>query len=294
VWLDLAALLPPWEVPKEFIQPYFQEAEVETEAEAEEDEGSEGEELEPLFDPNPGLLVPPADQMLARLQHTYAAAISYVDAGVGLLLEELRQSGLADELLLLATTDHGQALGEHGMVGPLRPWLHDELIHLPLWMRLPGGTAAGRRVAALTQPVDLFPTLLDAFGIVPPCNHGHSLLPLARGEKDQVRAYACGGLRIDDWAEWVLRTPDWGFILPVAGPEDAAPRGPRLYVKPDDRWEVNDVLQHHLELAESLEQTLRAFVAATPVPGPFQPPALPESQVKPEQESDLRDEGRSS
>jgi hypothetical protein len=52
------------------------------------------------------------------------------------------------------------------------------------------------------------------------------------------------------------------------------PRPAQLYVKPDDRWEVNNVLQHHLELSEHLEQTLRGFVEATTRPGPLQLPLL--------------------
>jgi hypothetical protein len=47
-----------------------------------------------------------------------------------------------------------------------------------------------------------------------------------------------------------------------------------LYVKPDDRWEVNNVLQHHQELGEHLEQTLHGFGTATRLPGPLQAPPL--------------------
>jgi hypothetical protein len=72
--------------------------------------------------------------------------------------------------------------------------------------------------------------------------------------------------------EWMLRTPEWSFLLPVQ-----SPRPPQLFVKPDDRWEVNNVYQHHLEYAEGLERTLRAFVETTGRPGPLQIPDLPES-----------------
>jgi hypothetical protein len=51
---------------------------------------------------------------------------------------------------------------------------------------------------------------------------------------------------------------------------------PRLYVKPDDRWEVNDVHHHHVEWTRQLEETLRAFVRSTRLPLPWQPPVLPE------------------
>jgi hypothetical protein len=68
-------------------------------------------------------------------------------------------------------------------------------------------------------------------------------------------------LRIGEREEWALRTPEWSFLLPVAAPVDDLPRSAQLYVKPDDRWEVNNVLQHHLELAERMEHVLRAFIA---------------------------------
>src|SRR5262249_30580507 len=117
--------------------------------------------------------------------------------------------------------------------------------------------------------------LLVAVGLPPPAAvQGHSLRPLLRGEKEQVRAFAGSGWELDGWIEWALRTPVWGFVLP-GGPELAEPRrGPQLYVKPDDRWEVNNVIQHHLELAEHLEETLKGFIQASARPGPLEPPEL--------------------
>jgi hypothetical protein len=126
---------------------------------------------------------------------------------------------------------------------------------------------------ALTQPVDLLPTLFDAFGLPPPDVHGRSLLQLARGQCEPLRAYARAGLGRGRAVEWTLRTPDWAFFL-AAGADAAAGR-PQLYVKPDDRWEVNDVVQHHPDLAERLEQTLRGFLAAARRPGPLVAPPLP-------------------
>ena len=55
-----------------------------------------------------------------------------------------------------------------------------------------------------------------------------------------------------------------------------------LFVKPDDRWEVNDVVQHHLELAEGLERTLRGFVEAAGRVGPLEAPALPALDASPD------------
>ena len=72
-----------------------------------------------------------------------------------------------------------------------------------------------------------------------------------------------------------------GILVPEAEPElrEAAgdpTRGPRYFVKPDDRGEVNDLRQPNLDRAEALEQTLRRYVEASRQSGPLQAPAIPE------------------
>jgi arylsulfatase A-like enzyme len=276
LWVDLATLLPPWHVPADFSEPYFvdpaDEEEEEPETEDENDENDEGEApqeedpqeenpLTPWPDPPIGPINTEDDLDFCRLQSTYAGAASYLDAGLGVLLEEA-----PDDCLVIVTADHGQALAEHGICGPYRPWLHDELIHIPLIMRLPKSPGEGLRVSSITQTVDLTPTLLAAFELpIPPSLHGHNLLTLVREEAPaELRKYACAGLRIGAAVEWCLRNPEWAYLLP----EDAS-RRPQLYVKPEDRWEVNDVLQHHQDTAEKLEQLLRAYLAASQKAGPI-------------------------
>jgi arylsulfatase A-like enzyme len=264
LWLDLAALLPPWDVPDELLERYLAE-------QGAEDEADEQEVLEPLLDPPAGPIDPHDDQTFIRLQRTYAAAVTYLDAALEVLLKELEERRLLDDVLLILTTDHGLPLGEHGVVGLRGAWPHDELAHLPLLVRLPKAEQAGRRVLALTQPVDLMPTLLEAFGLPPAPAHGHSLLPLARGTAEKVRDYACTGVRVGGAVTWSLRSPEWAFLLPPRGEAD----GPaRLYVKPDDRWQLNDVAQHHPALTEHIETVLGGFVEATRRPGPLAPPEL--------------------
>jgi hypothetical protein len=131
----------------------------------------------------------------------------------------------------------------------------------------------------LTQPVDLAPTLADVFEAPLPSAQGHSLVPLMQGDAERVRAYACACHRLAKQAEWCLRTRDWAFLLPAPDEEAAPPRAPQLYVKPDDRWEVNNVVQHQPALVECLERTLRAFVKATRQPGPLQVPPLEELET---------------
>jgi arylsulfatase A-like enzyme len=199
--------------------------------------------------------------------------VTYLDAQLGTLFEHMRQVGHYDDTLVCLTASQSLPLGEHGMIGwpeasvaaPLRVRLHEELVHLPLILRLPGAESAGLRVSALTQPLDVAATVLDSFGMTPP-GHGHSLWPLIRGEANEVRPYACSAAPCGNGMEWALRTRDWALLLPAENGAGQPVAQAQLYVKPDDRWEVNDVRQRHLELAEELEARLRAFASSTDFP----------------------------
>jgi arylsulfatase A-like enzyme len=167
-------------------------------------------------------------------------------------------------------------LGEHGVVGAGQAWAHEERIHLPLVLRLPA--TVPRRVNAITQAVDIAPTLAALFGIPLPGAHGHDLLPLARGQVAAIRDYACSAVQVADAVEWCLRTDEYSLLIPVRPAADDADRRAKLYVKPDDRWEVNDVAQHYLELIEGVRKTLTEFVNATRGGASFDPPPLPIDQ----------------
>src|SRR5262249_48791114 len=129
------------------------------------------------------------------------------------------------------------------------------------------GVGGGGRISSLTQPVDLMPTLLEAFELPAVESHGSSLLPLIRGERERIRDFAYSGLEIDGAIEYALRSLDWAFLLPeqsgAAHEVSGTPlRDRQLYVKPEDRWEINNVIQHYPDIAEQLEQILRSFVKA--------------------------------
>ncbi len=258
LWLEGPSLVPPWSLPEDLLSIY-----------CERDEEEEDEALAPWPDPPLGAVALSPDELL-RLQDTYAAVVTYWDALLGNLLEKLRASGRLDEMVVWITARAGLPLGEHGHVGVAAPLLHEELVHVPLLWRMPHATEAGRRVPGLTQPVDLVPTLGELLGMPSADVQGHSLRPLVLGHAEQVRAYACATLGED---AWLLRTPEWAFHLPRS---EAA----RLYVKPDDRWEVNDVRPRQPELAERLEAVLRAFDEAVRRPGALVYPALAEDTLE--------------
>jgi hypothetical protein len=205
-----------------------------------------------------------------QLQNTYAAAVTVFDAQLGKLVDGLPR----ENTLLCVTARSGLPLGEHGMIGAPRPWLHDELVHMPLLMRLPNAAEAGMRISALTQPADLLPTFLELLGSPAVACHGRSLLPLIHGSEETIRPYAVSGLRVNGFESWLLRTPDCAMHLPIAQPDGAAPRLPQLYVKPEDRSEVNDLCQQQIESAESMDRTLREFARAIQQPGALTFPEL--------------------
>jgi arylsulfatase A-like enzyme len=283
LWLDLATLLPPWELPAEYQQLYLHEDEdEENEAPEQDGEAAEGNDVQqtPWTGPLPERVDRDDSASFLRLGSTLAGLVTYLDAGLGLLLDDLEERGLLDDVALLITSGYGLAVGEHGAAGAAVPWLHEERTHVPLLLRLPSTAETGRRVFALTQSVDLMPTLFALFGVPPPVVHGQDLLPLCRGEVAAVRAYACFGLRTGDAIEWALRTPQWALVVPIFQGVEDIPRSLQLYVKPDDRWEVNNLYQHHPELTQHLEETLRGFVEATRHPGPLHAPPLRASEVE--------------
>ncbi len=270
LWVDLATPIPPWDLPADFAEHYFQDEVAEAEEDEDEEQIVEVEPLTPLPHPPLGAIDSEDDTLCLRIQGSYSAAVTYVDAGIA---EMLRDVG--DDVVILVTADVGYALGEHGFVGPGLAWPAETVAQIPLIIRLPDTSTCGCRIEALTQAVDLAPTLASLFGIPFPSADGFDLTPLIRGDAEIIRPYAVSWLTLGDSIGQSLRTPEWSFILPATTDSEAAPR---LHVRPDDHWEVNDVRQHHLELTEALERTLREFNEAARRPGPLAVPPLPETE----------------
>jgi arylsulfatase A-like enzyme len=221
------------------------------EDETEEDEAEEDEAEEdippPITEPPLGPLGDdPDDRIFVGVAEGYSGGMMELDAGLEWLREQLEGRGLLDDVAFVLTSDRGYPLGEHGVIGEEPPNVFEESVHVPLMLRLPGRREAGRRVAQLTQPADVSATILDLFGLAPDTT-GKSVLPLAEGQLEGWRTTVCSHAGAAD----ALRTNEWCLFVPEGGPA-------RLYVKPDDRWEVNDVAQHHPELVEELCEKLRA------------------------------------
>ena len=134
--------------------------------------------------------------------------IELIDDNVGRMLAALEQTGQADNTLVIFTSDHGEMLGDHGLL--LKGCrFYEGLVHVPLILRWPGRIRAGATTDALVELTDLAPTLLDAAGLeVPRHMAGRSLLPLLRGttteHRDAVRCeyYEALSMAARDRAGW--------------------------------------------------------------------------------------------
>ncbi len=290
LWVDLFAPHGPWDLPAEYRDMYAavdpDEFELGEEGDlADEDGPSEELELDAvtaLIDVPPGAVGDVlSEEELLRLRRTYAGAVTLADKYFGILMDGLAAMGRMDDTLVVFTSDQGEPLGEHGFVRRFRPWLHEELVHTPLIVRMPGAQFGGTRRQAIVQAVDLMPTIASALGVTLPDDaptvHGHDLLPLIRSERTKIRDYACMGM---DGEELAIRTHYWHLTVPlVVDPEE--PRNPELYRKPEDRWEQNDVIEQHREVAEHLELVLRRFAERIDLDELGDPPKLREIALFP-------------
>jgi len=116
-----------------------------------------------------------------RLEALYDGEITYHDVHMAAILDGLERRGLADDTMVVITADHGEELFDHGSVGHGHS-VWQELLHVPLLVRIPGLTDGRRPVPDAVGLVDVMPTVLDVLGRpIPEDVDGRSLLPLLRG-----------------------------------------------------------------------------------------------------------------
>ncbi|RYE42563.1 MAG: DUF4976 domain-containing protein, partial [Hyphomicrobiales bacterium] len=129
-----------------------------------------------------------ADAELSRQDMAvYYGMTSFLDQQIGRILETLDWLKIADETLIVFTTDHGHFLGQHGLWHK-GPFHYEDLLRLPFIVRWPGHVSAGERSEALQSLVDLAPTFLAAAGLpVPGRMQGVDQLPVWRGEAEKAR-----------------------------------------------------------------------------------------------------------
>jgi arylsulfatase A-like enzyme len=119
----------------------------------------------------------------------YYSVISHLDAQVGRILKALDDTGQRDNTLIIFTSDHGLAIGSHGLVGKQN--MYEHTINVPFVLAGPG-IPRGERRAAQCYLRDLFPTICELAGLERPPVEGQSLVPVLRGEKSELYPFIVG------------------------------------------------------------------------------------------------------
>lgn len=248
LWLDLDILLPPWHIPAEVFEAYIEDLL--------EDGADDSEPPLAWTAPETGWFDTDDDVSFDLLHRSYAAVMTTVDAAIGAILEQFRDRGLHETATWLFTSDAGFSLGQHGIIGPHRAWLHQEVVQVPLMIRWPKNQNKFRRIREFTTPEDVAIFLRNSFQESE--NSPRSEMPawphVQRPHVVTVFELPNGS------SEASLRTQDYALLLPIKNTDDDEARQVQLYEKPDDYWEVNDLANRSVELAESLEAQLRELL----------------------------------
>lgn len=128
---------------------------------------------------------PRTEAMIRDQLAEYYGLITHMDEQIGRILAALRQTGQADNTIVIFAADNGLALGSHGLLGKQSVFEHS--MRTPLVISGPG-IPQGKSTTAFTYLLDLFPTLCDVLEIQPPADlEGASLRPLWEGKVDRIR-----------------------------------------------------------------------------------------------------------
>lgn len=122
------------------------------------------------------------EAQIKELIRKYWGLVTLVDRSVGAILKTLDELGLADNTIVVFTSDHGDMMGSHGLV--TKTVMYEESVRVPWLMRVPGMCQRQRIIDQPVSHIDLVPTLLELMGVKAPDQlPGQSLVPLMRGQK---------------------------------------------------------------------------------------------------------------
>jgi arylsulfatase A-like enzyme len=154
----------------------------------------------------------PTREQLHRQRAYYFANVTMIDGKIGQILAALEARGYLDDAVVVFTSDHGDALSDHGHS---QKWtMYDIITRMPLVVWSPGRFAGGRQLSPLCQQMDVGPAILELAGLsVPEGFEAQSLLPALRGEPWSGRSYVYA----EHGRDGILRETE--FMTMVRGPQ---------------------------------------------------------------------------
>lgn len=227
------------------------------------------------------------EQDFEILTALYDGEISYVDNRIGQVLGWLEEMGILDRTMVIISADHGENIGDHEMMAH-KYCLYDTLLHVPLIIHYPHGTAAPGRVAYQVQTLDLLPTILamlgDTSSEIYHSLQGHDLLSSGRHEftfAEQshpdlttfYRRYPGVNVSRYDRALKMIRTDRYKYIWASDGNHE-------LYDLQADPDEENDIIARQPDIAKDLDRRLTEWRNGFEAAAPSEPAPEFDEQVK--------------
>lgn len=160
------------------------------------------------------------EALLREAIRAYRASTSFMDAQVGRVMEALDRLGLADNTIVVFTSDHGYHLGDHGLWQ--KQSLFERATRVPLIIAAPGAAGNGRAAPGVAALLDIYPTLADLGGLAAPDYlDGVSLKPVLDNPAARPRTHAVSQVRRGPGKEgYAVRTERWRYIEWDSGPQD--------------------------------------------------------------------------
>ena len=194
---------------------------------------------------------------MAEYLRCYYAQVTMVDAYMGRILDELDTLGIAERTLVVFTSDHGDMNGGHGLMDKTVDTCYEEIIRVPLIMRLPGVTKPNAKTDVQADSTDLAPTILDLLGAKPLAQcHGRSLRPFLEGAPDDgTPGFVERGNPVGPNCRRMVRTQAWKLIL-------AANANHQLFHLADDPGEMRNLyaIPEHAGTLARLRSLLKAHM----------------------------------
>ena len=176
-------------------------------------------------------------QNVRQMTSIYYGMVAEIDDWVGKILHRLDDLGLAQNTLVIFTSDHGEELGEHGMHGKFV--FYEGSVHVPLLMRLPGVIPARTVVTAPSSHLDLFATILDYLNQPARPTEGHSLRPLVEGKEQGAARIAISEWPAAQVPGFMVTDGRWKFLY---GRNATAKTLDALYDLQRDPPEMNNLI----------------------------------------------------
>ncbi len=209
-------------------------------------------------------------EMVKQLKWVYYAMVTQVDDWVGKLLDELDSKGIANNTIVVFVSDHGELLGDHGLVSKNK--MYEGSVHIPLLIRYPKVIQAGKKVDTPVSHHDIFATIMDYTGMKIPENDGRSLRNLINGKKDAIDYAVSTWGAINNGGPFMIRKGDWKMIVYLQMGEKKQKNTNALYNLKSDPLEMNNLIGSNPEkgkytdVTNELKLTLKNWMLNTKTP----------------------------